>query len=347
MKALITSDWHVGVRGDSDTYHDIYLDWIENFLVPTIKENNIDYLFILGDFFNNRNTVCSKTINIALDSMGTISEEFPDLHIQLVTGNHDIYYKNTRNISSLRVFENTHPNFKVVNDLKRLTIDNKDVVICPWIINSDESKELFSEKADYCFGHFEINGFELVSGVTEKTGLDASKFKKMFGQVFSGHFHKQQKKDNIIYVGNPYHMDRNDCGNEKGVYILNFRNGDLNFIPNTISPQHKKVLLSQIKNKTVKGTDLTNNFVQLIIDEDCTEKYLLKLQEKILAKGLISLNIEGFDMDGIETPEDMDENLSDPLEYLNVFIEETEFSEEIDKLELIKLSQEIHGEVSL
>lgn len=347
MKALITSDWHVGVRGDSDTYHDIYLDWIENFLVPTIRENNIDYLFILGDFFNNRNTVCSKTINIALDSMGTITEEFPDLNIQLITGNHDIYYKNTRNISSLRVFENTHPNFKVVNDIKRLSIDNKEIVLCPWIINSDESKELFSKKADYCFGHFEINGFELVSGVTEKTGLDASKFKKMFGKTFSGHFHIKQEQDGITYVGNPFHMDWGDCGNEKGVYILNFRNGDLDFIPNTISPQYKKVLLSQIKNKTIKGSDLAHNFVKLTIDEDITEKAVLKLQEKILSKNLLSLTIDGFDDGEIETPEEMDENLSNPLEYLNAFINESEFSDDIDKLELIKLSQEIHGEVQI
>jgi DNA repair exonuclease SbcCD nuclease subunit len=347
MKALITSDWHVGVRGDSDTYHDIFLDWLENFLIPTIQENNIDYLFILADFFNNRNAINTKTINIAIDCFESIVTEFPDLNIELLTGNHDIYYKNTRNISSLRMFENTHPNFKVVKDIKRFSIDNKDVVLCPWIINSDEAKELFSQKADYCFGHFEINGFELVSGVTEKTGLDASKFKKAFGKTFSGHFHIRQESDGITYVGNPFHMDWGDCGNEKGVYILNFRSGDLDFIPNTMSPQYKKVLLSQIKNKTVTSSDLAHNFVKLTIDEDVTEKAVLKLQEKILTKNLLSLTIDGFDDGEIETPDEMDENLSNPLEYLNVFIKESEFSDDIDKLELIKLSHEIHGEVQI
>ena len=347
MKALITSDWHVGVRGDSDTYHKIYLDWINDFLIPTIRENNIDYLFNLGDFFNNRNTVCSKTINVAMDSIETICNEFPDLKIFLLTGNHDIYYKNTRDISSLRVFENTFPNFKIVNEMKRLKIDGKDIVLCPWIINSDESKELFSKKADYCLGHFEINGFELVSGVTEKTGLDASKFKKKFGKTLSGHFHLRQESDGIMYVGNPFHTSWNDCGDQKGIYILNFRNDDLDFIPNTISPEYKKVLLSQIKNKTVKGSDLTDNFVRIIIDEEVTEKAVLKLQEKILTKNLLSLDIEGFSEGDIEAPDNVDENLSNPLEYLNAFIKESEFSDDIDKLELIKLSQEIHNEVNI
>ena len=143
-KALITSDWHIGVRGDSDTYHDIFLDWLHNFLIPTIEEEKVDYLFILADFFNNRNAINTKTINVAIDAMESIVDKFPKLKILLITGNHDIYYKNTRDISSLRMFDNIHPNFEIVKDIKRFTVDGKSLVMCPWIINSDESKKLFS-----------------------------------------------------------------------------------------------------------------------------------------------------------------------------------------------------------
>lgn len=347
MKALITSDWHIGVRGDSDTYHDIFLDWLENFLLPTIEKEEVDYLFILADFFNNRNAINTKTINIAIDAMESIVEKFPKLKILLVTGNHDIYYKNTRDISSLRMFDNIHPNFEIVKNIKRFNVDGKELVMCPWIINSEEADELFSKKADYAFGHFEINGFELVSGITEKNGLSPAKFKKAFGKTFSGHFHIRQESDGILYVGNPFHMDRNDCGDEKGVYVLNFRNDNLKFIPNTISPQYKKVLLSQIRNKTVKGSDMTNNFVQIIVDEECTEKYLMKLQEKILSKNTLSLDIDGFNDKEVETPDEVSGNLSDPLEYLTAFINESEFSDGIDKQEIIKLSKEIHSEVQV
>lgn len=347
MKALITSDWHIGVRGDSDTYHDIFMDWIENFLIPTIEKENVDYLFILADFFNNRNAINTKTINIAIDTMESICDEFPDLKIHLLTGNHDIYYKNTRDISSLRMLENRHPNFKVVKKIERMKIDGKEVVLCPWIINAEETKELFSKKADYCMCHAEINGFELVSGVTEKKGLDASKFKKTFGKTFSGHFHIRQESDGITYVGNPFHMDWGDCSNEKGVYVINFRNHEEKFIPNTISPQYKKVLFSQIKNKTVKGSDLAHHFVKLTIDEDVTEKTLIKLQEKIMGKNLLSFSIEGFNEGEIETPDDIGDNLSDPLEYLMAFINESEFSDEIDKNDLIKTCKEIHSEVQI
>lgn len=347
MKALITSDWHVGVRGDSETYHNIFINWMENFLIPTIKEEEVDYLFILADFFNNRNTINTKTICIAIDAMQNIFVEFPDLKVILDTGNHDIYHKNSLEISSLNMFENMHDNFEIVKKIKRFSINGKDLVMCPWIINSDDADELFSKPADYCFGHFEINGFEMVSGITERNGLNPSKFRDTFGKTFSGHFHIRQESEGILYVGNPYHMNKNDCGNEKGVYILDFKNDKLKFVLNKISPQYKKVLLSQIKNKTVKGSDLTNNFVQLIIDDVCTEKYLTKLQEKINKKDALTLEIEGFNDEEIEMPDAVETNLSDPLDYLNEFINETEFSSDIDKHDLIKLSKEIHIEISL
>ena len=66
-----------------------------------------------------------------------------------------------------------------------------------------------------------------------------------------------------------------------------------------------------------------------------------------ISKNTLSLDIEGFNEGEIETPDSIDENLSDPLEYLMVFINESEFSDEIDKNDLIKTCKEIHSEIQI
>jgi DNA repair exonuclease SbcCD nuclease subunit len=57
MRILLTADWHVGIRGDSDTYLKIFENYITRFLVPAIRHNKVDSICILGDFFDNRNSI--------------------------------------------------------------------------------------------------------------------------------------------------------------------------------------------------------------------------------------------------------------------------------------------------
>lgn len=344
-KAIITADWHCGVRGDSAIFHNIFIDWIENFLVPKIKEEKVNYLFILADLFDNQNAINTLTINITQDAFDYIISNCPELKIYIMMGNHDIYFRNKRDISSLRIIDNKHENIVIVKDITRIKDSGKEIVLSPWLINDEEVDDLFSKTADICMGHFEINGFDLLKGIKEKKGLEPAKFKKQFAKTFSGHFHIRQELNNIMYVGNPFQMDWKDFGNEKGLTLLDFKTLKTRFIPNDISPIFNKIYLTQIKNKTIKLTEeVAGNFVQLIIDDKCSEKLLIGLQELILSKNPRSFDIEGLYDDTLPNEID-DADLTKPLEYLLSYVSECEVPDSIDKDKLIKTINNIYTRV--
>lgn len=337
MKILITADWHIGIRSDSTLYHNIFNNWIDNFLIPQIKENNINELAILADIFNDRNEINVHTENIALDAFDRILKECNTLKIKLFIGNHDCYHRNSRNINSLNKFRKFE-RVEVIDSIQLRMAGEKELIYCPWLIEKKELIDFVAKygKADILFGHFDINGFQLVKGIVEKKAWEQSFFKDNFTKVFSGHFHLRDTQNNITYVGNPFPMDWGDYGNTKGVYILDTETLQTTFIENTISPIYIKVYLSQLKQKLVDYDILTGNFVQLILDEDFTEKMLDKLQEVILAKNPLSFKVEGENKKVDLKIEDIQESISNPIEYLVSYIKELKLPEGIEQDRLVK-----------
>jgi DNA repair exonuclease SbcCD nuclease subunit len=73
-------------------------------------------------------------------------------------------------------------------------------------------------KAQICFGHFEIAGFEMDRGNVCDHGLDKKTLSK-YDIVLSGHFHHKSTDGNITYVGTPYEMTWSDYNDNKKVFI--------------------------------------------------------------------------------------------------------------------------------
>ena len=63
----------------------------------------------------------------------------------------------------------------------------------------------------------------------------------VFKKVYSGHIHIVQRNKNFTFVGSNFQMDRNDMGDQKGIFILDPHNGDEEFIENKVSPVFKKI----------------------------------------------------------------------------------------------------------
>lgn len=344
MKFLLTADWHLGVRGNSTIYYNIFMDWVSKFLIPTINENQIDELVVLGDIYDDRNEINVKTDDLSQIAIETILEKCKNVKIKLITGNHDVYYKNTRDVGSLRKF-NKFERTSVVNSFERRKIENRTLLYCPWIINRDELLKHIEEKgkADICFGHFAVNGFQMVRGVPEKAGWPQSFFKDNFLKVFSGHFHIRDEQGNIIYIGNPFQMQWGDYSNDKGVYIFDSNTLQTTFIKNNISPEYKKIYLSQLKKKQIDYESMRGQFIQLILDDSFTDKILEKLYEVIKNKEPLSFTVEGDDKSiglDIETIQD---KVNNPIEYLVSYIQELKLPDDIDRDILIKNVNEIYN----
>ena len=68
-----------------------------------------------------------------------------------------------------------------------------------------------------------------------KGGVKKSDFKS--AQVYAGHIHIRQDMKNVHYIGNPYHKDKSDIDNIKGITVLDIKTGETEFIENTVSPK--------------------------------------------------------------------------------------------------------------
>ncbi len=252
-KIWLIADTHFGLKGDDDEWLDDYIGYFENEVIPIMKERvgENDILIHLGDVFDNRAIIGLNTICRVIKLFEEFSEIFKD--IRITVGNHDIMKKSTNDITSLNMLKYI-PNVKIYYEPVVEVIDGKSCLFNPWIENPERERELLSGvNVDYVFGHLEIGGSQMSnrSGVKIEFagGVKPSDFKD--AQVYAGHIHIRQNNKNIHYVGNPYHKDRGDRDNPKGITIIDLKTGDTEFIENKVSPRFIKENIYDILDVTI------------------------------------------------------------------------------------------------
>ncbi len=240
-----------------------YKDRVFYFVAETLKERNIKNIFQLGDFFNDRKNI---DISVLMETKRILEKYFfnskYDFTMVTLAGNHDVYHKNNNMVYStkelLKEFKNLSCFNEVVDDLEHNSL------IVPWINDSNVDeivKEIETTDSNYCFGHFEINGFHKVKGFEETTGLSSKIFHK-FNTVFSGHFHLTQQNQNIIYVGSLFQNDRNDMNDVKRIIILDTETGDIEEIKIPFELYHQIV----INDASEMKLELLDTFEDKIVD---------------------------------------------------------------------------------
>ena len=115
----------------------------------------------------------------------------------------------------------------------------------PYIEKRLEQIKLINEfkDCDYLFCHSDLNGCKMhLTSVAHKNSdkIDIEDF-NFFRKVKSGHVHLVQSNKHFSFVGSPFQMDRNDYGDQKGIFIIDTNDDTEEFIPNNISPVFKKV----------------------------------------------------------------------------------------------------------
>lgn len=341
MKILLLSDIHFGVKKNSEFFLNVIKEFFDNMVIPTIEKYNVEEVWILGDLFEDKFQIDVLIENTAINIMQKILSKFKNLKIFILCGNHDIYYKNSLKISSLKSFEKINKRLTVIKDV----IEHENgckILAVPWLIhgskNWTEFKRITSEyeesnikKYDLCFGHFEISGFEMRKGLLNEDGLTQSIF-DAFQDVYSGHFHIRGKQKNIQYLGSPYEINWNDYGTEKGVTIYDTEKRKEIFIENDISPKHKTIKLSSIlKDKSIID-DTDNNMIRFYIDETIDETKLNNIIESLNSKKIFNLQTidERYDVDIDDEDIDIDEVIAkDDLEYSLEYIKKLEHPDEI------------------
>ena len=117
--------------------------------------------------------------------------------------------------------------------------------------------------------------------------IDISDFKS-FSKVKSGHIHLVQSNDHFTFVGSIFQMDRNDIGDQKGIFVIDTNDGTEQFFPNKVSPVFKKfrVVNEEDIDKLDELKD-TKDYVDLSISNNLliSNRKLRRKLEVMLEKG--------------------------------------------------------------
>jgi DNA repair exonuclease SbcCD nuclease subunit len=260
---IVVGDPHFGKKHFSlALFENQLLIWDE--IVKKANELNAR-IFCMGDLFDNRLSMDINFFNQFIDKFIGLLKRY-DVEFYTILGNHDLYFKSTRDINLVKYLPNFYKKIYVIDKITH--IDNYTLV--PWII--DKEKDIPKEYNKIVMGHFEFKDIDkYVQG-----SLDLKTFSKA-DLVISGHYHNYSKKDNIVYIGTPYQMDWGDYKQKKGYYILDGNN--LEFIENKVSKKFIKLKYNESFNKPLIISGLEEKDLYFGIDEipfDILEKNIFK-----------------------------------------------------------------------
>ena len=244
-KIFLISDTHIGLGypNSVDKWFKVHQEYFSDFFIPLLKErlNPGDIVVHLGDLFDNRNVIPINLLNYGMDVVEEISNIAP-LHI--IVGNHDLWSKSASEINTIRPFR-WIPNVSIYDKTSKIEFNGVKICMMPYIEKRLEQIKLINEfkDCDYLFCHSDLNGCKMhLTSVAHKNSdkIDIEDF-NFFRKVKSGHVHLVQSNKHFSFVGSPFQMDRNDYGDQKGIFIIDTNDDTEEFIPNNISPVFKKV----------------------------------------------------------------------------------------------------------
>lgn len=343
MKRILVTDTHLGYKKANDTYLELTFQLFED-IGAYAEENGIKELVHLGDFFDNRKHMSLKTLHYAR-RIALNMARFENSY--LVVGNHDIFYKD-------RYFPHSHELFESIPHITVIDRPTEvgNMCLLPWFIGGEfgsfndvsMGEFLTDTNAEYCLGHWEINGAKMnVSGrPAQGSQWNFSDFQK-FKKTFSGHFHTiGEYNHNVMYLGSPFHMDFNDAGN-RGWYVFDDETGELEFVEWNKAP--KFVKWTAIPDN-VFGGEFENQVVKIVFEEDFGTTVNNTIINDVANTKPYQLFVEySFSKGMTDEAIDVEVSLMGPKEVHRDFIEKSEVPSHLNKKVLVKLVEQMYGEL--
>ena len=237
-KVACFTDLHVGAKSNSTVHLQDCEDFIDWFIAEA-KEAGCETAIFLGDWSHNRNSMNLYTLNTSircLEKLGSAFEQF-----FWFPGNHDLFYKDKRDIHS-SIFGRHIPGVTVVEGVTTLN----DVTLVPWLVG-DEWKTMRNVKSRYVFGHFELPKF-FMNAMVQMPDHGELRAEDFVGPeyVFSGHFHKRQQNNNVIYIGNAFPHNFSDTwDDDRGMMTMEW-GGQPEYKAWPDAPKFRTIKLSEL-----------------------------------------------------------------------------------------------------
>jgi hypothetical protein len=218
-------------------------------------------------------------------------------HVYFIPGNHDLYYRDRRDIHSVEWAKHL-PNVTIVNDWYK----EGDVVIAPWLVGEDY-KKLAKMGGKYLFSHLELPHFYMNAMVEmPDVGEINDTHVTGFEQVYSGHFHKRQARKNIWYMGNAFPHNYADAGDDaRGMMILEWGQDPV-FKSWPDQPRFRVYKLSEVLDNP-EGLLLPRSSIRVHLDIDISYEEANFIKEQLIPKhklremALIPMKLEQHQLD--------------------------------------------------
>lgn len=281
-KIALFTDIHFGRRGNERTHNQDCLDHITWFCNLVRSQGDVTHIAFLGDWFESRSAINIETLDYSYKGLQALDEL--GLPIFFIVGNHDLHRRTTRDVHSVRIF-NELKNFTVVEE----PIVQDGCVFAPFLFDEEYGSMLKHNDKHAWFGHFEFKGFAITG---YNTVMEHGPDHKLFNgpkRIFSGHFHKRQLMDNVVYIGNAFPMDHGDAGDfQRGACIYEPGIDKVSFYDWADAPTYMRMNLSAVMeamvNDTVKNILKPKMKVKCIVDTEVEYTVAQDLREAMIAE---------------------------------------------------------------
>jgi DNA repair exonuclease SbcCD nuclease subunit len=274
-KVAYFSDAHFGRRANSPVDLMDNINFIQWF-IDEAKSRGCRHMIFGGDWHDHRNNLQVTTLHASLESLQLLNDAFE--HCWFIPGNHDLFYRTSRDVSSIE-FARNFENITIVREPTTLG----DVTFLPWLVG-DEAKTLKIPKSRYVFAHLEIPGF-LMNAMVEMPDSDhAMKADRLKDHelVFTGHFHMRQSKGNVIYTGNVMPFNFGDAWDEdRGAMFLDW-GGEPDFVAWPDQPLYRTMKLSELLDNPDKFL-VRNLSARVTVDGDISYEEAQVIKEEFIA----------------------------------------------------------------
>jgi DNA repair exonuclease SbcCD nuclease subunit len=344
-KILLFSDAHVHAHKKSFERLKDCLKAL-NWAFETAKQNKIKDVVFAGDLFQDRQKIDVATYSLTFATF--IKHCDGSINLWLLLGNHDLWYHDKWDISSVLPFS-ALPNVTVINKACTLEISGKEIDFLPYVrdpIQHLHNFEVVTKKRKglkILVGHLAVHGAEFNSlyhtladvqiehdGDMIKVGPE---FFTAWDQVFLGHYHGAQEIENIEYIGSPLELNFGEAFQEKHIIIYDLSNGNKEYVINDFSPKHLIVSEADVHKHNVE-----NNFVRVSVENrksiDC-----LELKKDIQGKNPGTLEIiQKPKKEQKQVVEDAKAILNKEDEMLETYVKEVDTGD-LDKPRLVNIGK--------
>jgi DNA repair exonuclease SbcCD nuclease subunit len=303
---------------------------------PHLIENNIKVIIHLGDYYEHRKYVNFKALEHNRKIFLAKLREH-GIHMHIIPGNHDVFYKNTNELCSLKELMGHYMDCVTIH-MQPTTIlfDELSVALIPWINAENYTSTMNFIKqcnSPIIGGHFEFSGFEMYKGIPNPHGMDTAEFKR-FEMVLSGHFHTKSSRDNIHYLGSQMEFTWGDCDDPKYFHVLDTSTRGLTQVRNPYT-LHTKVVYNDEKTdyNNYDVTALDNQFVKVVVEKKTDyfsfDRFIDRIQQRPIHELKIAESFEEFLGENVEDDEIA---LDDTQVLLDSYVDAVETEADKDKL---------------